>query len=94
MLGLRIPRPGLVVAGGVRRSVPEREALGDGDASPLTPRCDGLEKSTFSRDAQSGAVSAEAGSLTPEALAVALLGLSPEDRARIAAMLLGNHEER
>jgi hypothetical protein len=32
--------------------------------------------------------------LAPEALAAALLGLSAEDRARLAAILIGNHEER
>jgi hypothetical protein len=30
--------------------------------------------------------------LTPEALAAALLGLSPDDRAGLAAMLLGQQE--
>jgi hypothetical protein len=43
-------------------------------------------------DAQSGAVAAEVASvpLTPEVLAAALLGLSPADRARLAALLLGS----
>jgi hypothetical protein len=42
-------------------------------------------------DAQSGAVTGETVSirLTPETLGAALLGLSPADRARLAAMLLG-----
>jgi hypothetical protein len=51
-----------------------------------------LGQSPSSSAAKSGAVSAEAASfpptLTPEALAEALLGLSPDDRARLAAMLL------
>jgi len=42
-------------------------------------------------DAQSGAVTGETVSvrLTPEAPGAALLGLSSADRARLAAMLLG-----
>lgn len=53
-----------------------------------------LAQSSFSSGAQSGAVCDETGSavLTVEALAAALLGLSPEDRARLAAMLLGQGE--
>jgi hypothetical protein len=43
----------------------------------------------FPRDAQSGAV---VGELMAEALATALLGLSAEDRARLAAMLLSQQE--
>jgi hypothetical protein len=40
-------------------------------------------------DAQSGAVVESGASLTPEAIARALLGLSPVERARLAALLLG-----
>jgi hypothetical protein len=45
-------------------------------------------------DAQSGAVAAESVSVpvTPELLAATLLGLSPEDRARLAAVLLAKQE--
>jgi hypothetical protein len=45
----------------------------------------------ISSAAKSGAVSAEiaSGALTPDALAAALLALLPEDRARLAALLLG-----
>jgi len=45
-----------------------------------------LRNPTPAGAAQSGAVS---GGLTPEALAAALQALSPEDKARLAALLLG-----
>jgi hypothetical protein len=48
-----------------------------------------LGQFAFSSGAKSGAVAGQSAGLTVEALAAALLGLSPEDRARLAAMLLG-----
>ena len=56
----------------------------------------GLEKSTPRGAAISGAVAAESRSvpLTVEALAAALLALSPSDRARLAALLIGKPIEQ
>jgi hypothetical protein len=36
---------------------------------------------------------AQSGAVSPEMLAAALFGLSPEDRARLAAMLLDRQEQ-
>jgi hypothetical protein len=54
-----------------------------------------LRQSSLPADAQSGAVGAEAApvQLTPEALAAAILALSPADRARLAALLVGEQPE-
>ena len=54
----------------------------------MTDHYSELEQSTFPGAAQSGAVAVEPVALTPQALAAALLGLSPADRARLAAVLL------
>ncbi len=53
-----------------------------------------LRQPPLGRAAQSGAVAPESMSvpLTPELLAAGLLGLSAEDRAQLAAMLLGQPE--
>jgi hypothetical protein len=48
-----------------------------------------LGQSPFLSGAESGAVAAEVARLTPKALAAALMGLPPADRARLAAVLLG-----
>jgi hypothetical protein len=48
-----------------------------------------LGQLAFPCGAESGAVPAELARLTPEALAAALMGLSPADRARLAALLVG-----
>jgi hypothetical protein len=46
-----------------------------------------LRQSTFRSGAESGAVSTESSTIAPEALAVALLSLSPADRVRLVALL-------
>ena len=48
---------------------------------------DELGRSTISSGAESGAVSLGLSMHTPEALAAALLSLSPDDRTRLASML-------
>ena len=53
----------------------------------------GLRQSALSSGAKSGAVAAETAELTVDALATALLGLSTEDRARLAALLLGQQAD-
>ena len=62
----------------------------EGLSTTASPTND-LGQSPFPSGAESGAVAAEipSGGLTPEVLAAALLSLPLDDRARLAALLLG-----
>jgi hypothetical protein len=51
-----------------------------------------LRQTPIRGGAKSGAVSVEALHITPDSLAATLLALPPSDRARLAAMLLGQAE--